>query len=109
MDGGNSPVIANPWPQQQEPNTPNTPTGRSRRAWFTITPHKVVVPKQDEEDLPVLKLTHFTKKIMVCFDKVRLGASKTCRLSIENPFDYPQELVVEKFPYKKGFTIPEDR
>ena len=106
MDGGTSPVITNPWPQQQE-GSGSTP-GKSRRSWFTFSPHQVTVPKEDE-DLPVLQLTHFTKKVMVCFEKVRLGGSKTCKLSIENPFDYEQELVVEKFPYKKGFTIPEDR
>ena len=115
MDGG-EPVSPGPtlmassaWLHHQD--APLTPKSKRRGSWFTSTPHKVVmpVPIDDEDDLPMLKLTHFTKKVMVCFEKVKLGASKTCQLLVENSFDYAQELVAERFPYKKGFTIPEDR
>ncbi|XP_022094618.1 abnormal spindle-like microcephaly-associated protein homolog [Acanthaster planci] len=102
-----SPLAVNPWPMDDRDTTPR----KSRGGWFSGTPHKVPPPEfqrgEEEEDLPVLKLTHFTKKVMVCFDTVRTGATRTRELLVENPFEFPQELRLEKFPFNKGFSIPE--
>ena len=84
-----SPIAMNSWPNGDLTTT--TPK-KTRKSWFTATPHKAT-PKNDattEEDLPLLRLTHFTKKVMVCFDDVRTGTSRTRELLVENPCDFPQ-------------------
>ncbi|XP_038063476.1 abnormal spindle-like microcephaly-associated protein homolog [Patiria miniata] len=98
-----SPLAVNPWPMGDRDGTPK----KSRGSWFSGTPHKAppLAQNGDDEDLPVLKLTHFTKKVMVCFDTVRTGMSRTRELLVENPCDFPQELRIEKFPFDKGFSI----
>ncbi|XP_071948699.1 uncharacterized protein [Antedon mediterranea] len=77
--------------------------GKRRRSWFVGTPHKQNLEVQD--DIPVLKLTYFTKKVILCFDDVLIGKIKTCYLRIENPCDFIQNVYLEKFPFEKGFDI----
>ncbi|XP_033114872.1 abnormal spindle-like microcephaly-associated protein homolog [Anneissia japonica] len=86
------------------PGTQGTPNGRTRRSWFYGTPHK---EEERQEDVPILKLTYFTKKVMLCFDDVLIGKVKTRYLRIENPCDFIQTVYLEKFPFDKGFNVTE--
>ncbi|XP_074655688.1 uncharacterized protein LOC141909201 [Tubulanus polymorphus] len=58
-----------------------------------------------DEDVEILMLTHFSKTPRLSFGTVRVGATKSCRIVIRNPHDYDQDVVVEKFPFKKNFAI----
>ncbi|XP_072172217.1 abnormal spindle-like microcephaly-associated protein homolog [Diadema setosum] len=125
MDDSNlargTPVLSDPWVRahtptaEQEHNTAAAER-KKRRSWFaggSGTPVKVaqgsnargVPAEEEEEEIPTLQITHFTKKVMLSFDGVRLGRTKVKNLRLENPHDFPQEVAVEKFPFSKGFSL----
>jgi len=59
------------------------------------------------EDLITLKLTYFAKKQFVTFGTVKIGSTKVKTLVIENANPYDTDVFVEKFPFKKNFSISE--
>ncbi|XP_006822558.1 uncharacterized protein LOC100313557 [Saccoglossus kowalevskii] len=87
-------------------SSPNTPK-QKRGSWFSRTPHRKSPPV--DEDIPVLKLAFFSGKTIISFGKVKVNRSKSCKLRLVNPADLDVQLVVERFPSQKGFTISEDR
>ncbi|GFO45530.1 abnormal spindle-like microcephaly-associated-like protein [Plakobranchus ocellatus] len=98
---------------------------RSRRSWFDAPPltnlnspanlepkqpNRLPAPKKRSlESVENLTLTHFTAPPRIGFGNVILGRSKTRTLLIRNPHDYEQEVIVERFPYKKKFSIEATR
>ncbi|XP_041471863.1 LOW QUALITY PROTEIN: abnormal spindle-like microcephaly-associated protein homolog [Lytechinus variegatus] len=111
------PVLTDPWMKAHTPTTDATPTKErsKRRSWFCGqgTPVKSAsdatkrLEEHREEEVPTLQITHFTKKVMLSFDDVRLGSTKELILRLENPHDFPQDVELEKFPFQKGFSLPE--
>ncbi|XP_076455078.1 uncharacterized protein LOC143289805 [Babylonia areolata] len=92
----------------------------SRRSWFDTppaTPCDIAVEKQPVktmsrqnkrrsiDDIETLVLSHFTKPPRIGFGKIIVGRSKTRVLLVQNPADYDQEVVIERFPHKKGFNV----
>ena len=61
--------------------------------------------KPSSEEIEVLKLTHFTSPPVVDFGSVKLNESKCRKLCITNVHEYSQDVVVERYPCKKGFFI----
>ncbi|KAL8625929.1 hypothetical protein ACOMHN_012521 [Nucella lapillus] len=112
-------------PAVDYPLTPKSARRRSsRRSWFDtppVTPRDIAVQKQQQlpprkaavgqnkrrslDEVETLVLSHFTKPPRVGFGKIIMGRSKTRVLLIQNPADYDQEVVLERFPYKKGFNV----
>ena len=98
---------------------------RGRRSWFDAPPLTTLnCPGNDEskqscarparkkrslESVENLTLTHFTTPPRIDFGSVVLGKTKVRTLLIRNPHDYEQDVIVERFPYKKKFLIEEER
>lgn len=87
-----------------EPSAAANPR-RRRRRWAT---------RGEEEDAdevpPVLVLSHFSRPPFLSFGSLRVGASRTCLLGIDNPNAEDTEVVVERFPASdKGFSIEHRR
>ncbi|KAM7409265.1 hypothetical protein PAMA_000966 [Pampus argenteus] len=62
--------------------------------------------KNKENDVPVLSLIQFSKAPFVSFGTVKLGASKSVVLRIENPTeDAEAQVTAEKVPSSKGFSV----
>ncbi|XP_064648823.1 abnormal spindle-like microcephaly-associated protein homolog [Lineus longissimus] len=97
-----------------------TPSSRKkgRRSWFTPgrtsmlameikcernNPVEPTEPEEEEADL--LVLSHFTNPPRMDFGKMRPGKSKSKTLILRNPHDYEQEVLIEKFPFKKDFYV----
>lgn len=95
----------------------STSRRRSRRSWFETPPPKKIEIAVESFRLPakrrsmdaeeILLLTHFTNPPKLSFGKTKLGKTKSRVLVIKNPHDYDQEVHVEKFPFKKNFSIEE--
>lgn len=101
--------------------TPKSVNRRSaRRSWFETPPATkldIAVEKpplktmnsrskrRSIDDVETLVLTHFTKPPRISFGKIVIGRSKTRILLVQNPADYEQEVVIERFPYKKCFNV----
>ena len=93
----------------------------ARRSWFETPPAtklEIAVEKppprttngrgskrRSIDDVETLVLTHFTRPPRVGFGKIVLGRSKTRTLLVQNPADYEQEVVIERFPYRKCFNV----
>ncbi|XP_071499348.1 abnormal spindle-like microcephaly-associated protein homolog [Diadema antillarum] len=126
MDDSNltrgTPVLCDPWvrahtPTAEQEHNAAAAERKKRRSWFaggSGTPVKVAPgsnvrgpSSEEEEEIATLQITHFTKKVMLSFDGVRLGRTKVKNLRLENPHDFPQEVAVEKFPFSKGFSLPD--
>ncbi|RUS79093.1 hypothetical protein EGW08_013146 [Elysia chlorotica] len=101
-------------------NPAQSPMRRGRRSWFDAPPLTTLNCSEDGELKPARKkrsldsvenltLTHFTSSPRIDFGSVVLGKNKIRTLLIRNPHDYEQEVIVERFPYKKNFMIEEDR
>ncbi|XP_077986991.1 abnormal spindle-like microcephaly-associated protein homolog [Glandiceps talaboti] len=82
--------------------------GSPRGAWFSRTPYRNRSPRKEREETPKLQLTYFAGKTILSFNKVKVGKSKTCKLHVRNPHDFELELFLEKFPFKKGFSVADD-
>ncbi|XP_067141199.1 abnormal spindle-like microcephaly-associated protein homolog [Centruroides vittatus] len=64
------------------------------------------LPKEEEViETPIILLTYFGTAIHICFDKVKIGATKIRQAVIKNPNDTSLEVMVKRFPYSKGFSI----
>lgn len=95
--------------------TPTTPSKR-RRSWFTpgkkpvqielaVEPPSPESKPDPDEDVETLLLTHFTCPPKIDFGTMRPGGTATRHLRVKNPNDYEQQVLVDKFPTKKDFTI----
>ncbi|XP_030062606.1 LOW QUALITY PROTEIN: abnormal spindle-like microcephaly-associated protein [Microcaecilia unicolor] len=58
-----------------------------------------------EPAYPRLILSHFCRPPFVTFGSVKVGSSKTVLLSVENPHSESAEVLVDKFPTNKGFSL----
>ncbi|KAK7504479.1 hypothetical protein BaRGS_00004345 [Batillaria attramentaria] len=102
------------------PHSAQSSRRSSRRSWFDTPPttkleiaveKPALKPPQGKnkrrsiDEIETLVLTHFTKPPRIGFGKIILGRSKTRLLMVQNPNDYEQEVVVERFPFKKCFNI----
>ena len=106
--------------EQKENKTPVRKSGR--KSWFE-TPRSAKLEiaverkkrrssgggKRRSEEMETLLLTHFTNPPRVDFGKVKVNTSRTRHLVLKNPHEYEQEVVIEKFPYKKRFSIDETK
>ncbi|XP_033731928.1 LOW QUALITY PROTEIN: abnormal spindle-like microcephaly-associated protein homolog [Pecten maximus] len=109
-------------------STPSNPTRRSgRKSWFdnlgntgkgtkyeiavekTVKRRSACRRKSEEEDVEILTLTHFTNPPRIGFGRAKPGTTKRRSLLIKNPHEYPQDVKVEKFPFKKHFDIDETK
>ena len=55
---------------------------------------------------PVLSLSHFCRSPFLCFGDVRLGASRTLPLALDNPNEEVAEVKIAHFPAaEQGFSI----
>nr|XP_008523960.1 PREDICTED: abnormal spindle-like microcephaly-associated protein isoform X2 [Equus przewalskii] len=55
---------------------------------------------------PVLSLSHFCRSPFLCFGDVRLGASRTLPLALDNPKEEVAEVQVAHFPApERGFSV----
>ncbi|KAK7095184.1 hypothetical protein V1264_006629 [Littorina saxatilis] len=110
---GASPFVAMPLSAQRR---------SARRSWFDTPPATklelaVEQPpspmktmnsrskRRSIDDVETLVLTHFTKPPRISFGKIIVGRSKTRILLVQNPAEYEQEVVIERFPHKKGFNV----
>ncbi|XP_047489293.1 LOW QUALITY PROTEIN: abnormal spindle-like microcephaly-associated protein homolog [Penaeus chinensis] len=68
-------------------------------AYFEISPvHKMKKKVVQEEEIPVLRLTHFTHSPKISFETVKLGTTRQRKLRVLNPKDQKQLFFCEKFP-----------
>ncbi|ROT66000.1 hypothetical protein C7M84_016007 [Penaeus vannamei] len=68
-------------------------------AYFEISPvHKQKKKVVQEEEIPVLRLTHFTHSPKISFETVKLGTTRQRKLRVLNPKDQKQLFFCEKFP-----------
>ncbi|KAI8771163.1 abnormal spindle microcephaly-associated protein [Biomphalaria glabrata] len=96
-------------------DSPAHSSRKSRRSWFDAPPLTSLEPppvalnacrkRLSEDAVETLLLTHFTKPPKINFSKIVLGKTKLRTLQVRNPHDYEQEVVIEKFPFKKKFTV----
>ncbi|XP_027521926.1 abnormal spindle-like microcephaly-associated protein [Corapipo altera] len=64
---------------------------------------------EDADEGPaVLVLSHFSRPPFLSFGRLRVGASRTLLLGVDNPNEEHTEVVVERFP-AKGFSIEHRR
>ncbi|NWI08232.1 ASPM protein, partial [Crypturellus soui] len=81
-----------------------SPAASTRRRWATQE------QQEDEEDEAVLVLSHFSRPPFLSFGSLRLGASRTRLLRLDNPNAEDAEVAVERFPAAaKGFSIEHRR
>ncbi|GIY87946.1 abnormal spindle-like microcephaly-associated protein homolog [Caerostris darwini] len=78
---------------------------KKKHTYFTIKAQ--CSPENKKEEKYVLELKPFAVAPRVLFDKVKIGTSKTCTLFLFNPLLVQQLVCIEKFPFEKGFNIPE--
>ncbi|XP_060083344.1 abnormal spindle-like microcephaly-associated protein homolog [Ylistrum balloti] len=109
-------------------STPSNPTRRSgRKSWFdnlgnagkgtkyeiavekTVKRRSVCRRKSEDDDIETLTLTHFTNPPRISFGRAKPGTIKRRSLLIKNPHEHSQDVVVEKFPFKKHFDIDETK
>ncbi|XP_037681033.1 abnormal spindle-like microcephaly-associated protein [Choloepus didactylus] len=64
------------------------------------------VAEEEAASPPVLSLSHFCKSPFLCFGDVRLGASRTLPLALDNPNEEVAEVKISRFPaVDRGFSI----
>ncbi|NWX99142.1 ASPM protein, partial [Nothoprocta ornata] len=81
-----------------------SPAASARRRW--AAPQQ----EEDEEDEAVLVLSHFSRPPFLSFGSLRLGASRTRLLRLDNPNAEDAEVEVERFPpAAKGFSLEHRR
>ncbi|XP_041377587.1 abnormal spindle-like microcephaly-associated protein homolog [Gigantopelta aegis] len=106
--------------EQKENKTPVAVRKSGRKSWFE-TPRSAKLEiaverkkrrspgKRRSEEMETLLLTHFTNPPHIDFGKVKVTTSRTRHMVLKNPHEYEQEVVIEKFPYKKKFSIDETK
>ncbi|NWU80605.1 ASPM protein, partial [Onychorhynchus coronatus] len=82
--------------------SPAANPGRQRRRWGA---------EEDADEGPaVLVLNHFSRPPFLSFGSLRVGASRTLLLGVDNPNEEHTDVVVERFPAAaKGFSIERRR
>ncbi|XP_056354189.1 abnormal spindle-like microcephaly-associated protein isoform X1 [Oenanthe melanoleuca] len=66
--------------------------------------------EDEDEDPAVLVLSYFSRPPFLSFGRLRVGASRTRLLCIDNPNDDDAEVVIERFPAAaRGFSIEQRR
>ncbi|NXM35060.1 ASPM protein, partial [Oxyruncus cristatus] len=82
--------------------SPANNPGRRRRRWGA---------EEDADEGPaVLVLSHFSRPPFLSFGRLRVGASRTLLLGVDNPNEEHTDVVVERFPAAaKGFSIEHRR
>ncbi|OXB84182.1 UNVERIFIED_CONTAM: hypothetical protein H355_007065 [Colinus virginianus] len=79
--------------------------GPRRRRWAVPRPED-----ESDEEPAVLLLSHFSRPPYLSFGRLRVGASRTRLLGIENPNAEDAEVVVERFPASaRGFSLERRR
>ncbi|NXD14361.1 ASPM protein, partial [Nothocercus nigrocapillus] len=77
-----------------------SPAASARRRWAAQQ------REEGEEDEAVLVLSHFSRPPFLSFGSLRLGASRTRLLRLDNPNAEDAEVAVERFPAAaKGFSL----
>ncbi|XP_055966704.1 abnormal spindle-like microcephaly-associated protein [Sorex fumeus] len=86
------------------------PGGRSRWEVGPGEP-RLEPPGRPEPTSPaVLLLSHFCRSPFLCFGELRLGASRTLSLTLDNPNEEVAEVKVSRFPAaERGFSISQRR
>ncbi|XP_069169176.1 abnormal spindle-like microcephaly-associated protein homolog [Procambarus clarkii] len=88
-------LVVNPSPEKD----PTTRKSQSRStSYFEISPVHKQQAKPVDEEIPVLRLVHFTHSPKITFDTVKLGTTCHRKLKILNPKDQAQQVNCEKFP-----------
>ncbi|XP_077013425.1 abnormal spindle-like microcephaly-associated protein isoform X2 [Tamandua tetradactyla] len=89
-------------------------TGRAGRSCWELSPTEPGPPaglrgpgaEAVAASPPVLSLSHFCKSPFLCFGDVRLGASRTLPLALENPNEEVAEVKISRFPaVDRGFSV----
>ncbi|KAM9460689.1 abnormal spindle-like microcephaly-associated protein [Clarias gariepinus] len=73
--------------------------------------------KENDRQIPVLSLVHFSRSPFVSFGTVKLGSSRSLPLCVENPNEDVVTVAVDSIPSSRGFSVnqttftigPEDR
>ncbi|XP_077968525.1 uncharacterized protein LOC120344825 isoform X2 [Styela clava] len=86
---------------------------KPRKLWIDSTPFTPEGYENEssvlvESSPPRVKLIHFSTKPIVDFGTVKTGKTVTRKLVVENPNYYEVEVSVEKFPWKKNFSIDQE-
>ncbi|XP_050415465.2 abnormal spindle-like microcephaly-associated protein homolog [Patella vulgata] len=96
---------------------------KMRRSWFETPPAtklEIAVDRKkrrssgaarrkSDEEIETLVLTHFTNAPRIGFGTIKVGKAKSRILMVRNPHEYEQEVIVERFPYKKNFSIDQTK
>ncbi|XP_058130896.1 abnormal spindle-like microcephaly-associated protein [Dasypus novemcinctus] len=89
-------------------------TRRAGRGRWELSPTKPEPPaglrggaaEEEAASPPVLSLSHFCKSPFLCFGDVRLGASRTLPLTLDNPNEEVAEVTISRFPAAdRGFSV----
>ncbi|ELT97378.1 hypothetical protein CAPTEDRAFT_220529 [Capitella teleta] len=97
------------------PSIPLTP-GRKRRSWFepgTSLSYSIAVEQPTvsipvtppDAEIDILTLSHFATPPRIDFGEFRTKKEKCRYLKVKNPEEFEQKVLIERFPYKKGFSI----
>ncbi|PKU45548.1 abnormal spindle-like microcephaly-associated protein [Limosa lapponica baueri] len=77
-----------------------------RRRWAVRRGEKEEEEEDDDESPAVLVLSHFSRPPFLSFGSLRVGASRTRLLGIDNPNAEDAEVVVDRFPASaRGFSL----
>ncbi|KAK8733118.1 hypothetical protein OTU49_006767, partial [Cherax quadricarinatus] len=90
-------VIMDPSPEKTAARPPRGSSSKST-SYFEISPVQKQKLKKVVEEIPVLRLIHFTHSPKITFDSVKLGTTCHRKLRVLNPKDETQEVFCEKFP-----------
>ncbi|KAL2771103.1 abnormal spindle-like microcephaly-associated protein isoform 1 [Daubentonia madagascariensis] len=89
-------------------------TRRVGRSCWEVSPTKLRPPvglqgsaaEEEAASPPVLSLSHFCRSPFLCFGDVRLGASRTLPLALDNPNEEVAEVKISHFPAADlGFSV----
>ncbi|NXK98538.1 ASPM protein, partial [Formicarius rufipectus] len=92
-------------PAARAERSPATNPAQRRRRWVERA------AKEDEDEGPeVLVLSHFSRPPFLSFGRLRVGASRTLLLGVDNPNEEHAEVVIDRFPAAaRGFSIEQRR
>ncbi|CAL1537151.1 unnamed protein product [Lymnaea stagnalis] len=70
---------------------------------------KMASKRTSIDTVETLILTHFTNPPKINFGKIMVGKKKFRTLILRNPHDFEQEVIIERFPFKKKFMVERTR